>query len=192
MASLVAQMVKNLPSMQETWVRSLAWEDPPEKGKATHSSILAWRIPRTVQSMGSQRVRHDWVTFTFIREIKTLTPWKRSYDKPRQCIKNQRHYFANRGPYSQSYDFSSSHVWMWELDHKESWELKNLCFWTMVLEKTFESPLDCKESTPGNPKGNQSWIFIRRTDAEAETPILLATWCKELTHWKKTLMLGKI
>ena len=76
-------------------------------------------------------------------EIKTLTPWKRSYDQPRQHIKKQRHYFVNKGPSSQSYGFSSSRVWMWELDYKESWALKNWCFWIVVLEKTFESPLDC-------------------------------------------------
>ena len=84
--------------------------------------------------------------------------------------------------HSQSYGFSSSHVWMWELDYKESWVSKNWCFWTVVLEKTLESPLECKEIQPVHPKGNQSWIFIERTDAEVETPTL-ATWCKELTHF---------
>ena len=79
---------------------------------------------------------------------------------------------ANKGPSSQSFGFSSSHVWMWELDHKESWMLKNLCLWTVVLEKTLESLLDCKEIKPVNPTGNQPWIFIGRTEAEAETPIL--------------------
>ena len=87
-------------------------------------------------------------------------------------ILKTRHYFANKGPSSQSYGVSSSHVWMWELDHKESWAPKNWCFWTVVLEKTLESSLDCKEIKPVHPKGNQSWIFIGRTDAEAETPIL--------------------
>ena len=77
-------------------------------------------------------------------EIKTLTPWKESYDQPRQCIKNQRHYFINKGPSFQGYSFSSSHVWIWELDYKESWVPKNGCFWIVVLEKTLESPLDCK------------------------------------------------
>ena len=101
-----------------------------------------------------------------------LTPWKESYDQPRQHIKKQRHYFTNKSPYSQSYGFSSSHVRMWELDYKESWALKNWCFWTVVLEKTFESPLDCKEIQPVHPEGDQSWVFIGRTDAEAETPIL--------------------
>ena len=91
---------------------------------------------------------------------------------------------------SQSYGFSSSHAWMWELDHKESWALKNWCFWTVVLEKTLESPLDCKEIQPVHPKGNQSWIFIGRTDAEAETPILgHLMWRTD--SFEKTLMLGK-
>ena len=83
----------------------------------------------------------------------------------------QRLHFASKGLYSQSCGFSSSHVWMWELDYKESWALKNWCFWTVMLEKTLESPLDCKIE-PVHPEGNQSWIFIERTDAEAETPIL--------------------
>ena len=100
------------------------------------------------------------------------TPWKKSYDQPRQHIKKQRHYFVNKGPSSQGYGFSSSHVWVWELDYKKSWVLKNWCFWTVVLEKTLESPLDCKEIQPVHPKGNQSWVFIGRTDAEAETPKL--------------------
>ena len=95
------------------------------------------------------------------------TLWQKSYDKPRQHIKKQRLYFANKGQYSQSYGFSSGHVRMWELDHKEGWTLKNWCFWTVVLEKTLESPLDCKEIQPVHPKGNQHWIFIGRTDAEA-------------------------
>ena len=87
-------------------------------------------------------------------------------------LKKQRHYFTNKGPSGQSYGFSSSHVWMWELDYKESWALKNWCFWTVVLEKILENPLDCKEIKPVNAKGNQSWIFTGKTDAEAETPIL--------------------
>ena len=90
---------------------------------------------------------------------------------PRQHIKKQRHYFADKVPSSQSYVFSSSHVWTWEVDHKESWAQKNWCFWSVVLEKTLESPLDSKEIKPVNPKGNQSWIFIGNIDAEA--PIFL-------------------
>ena len=99
-------------------------------------------------------------------------------------FKKQSHYFANKGPASHSYGFSSSHIWMWELDHKESWALKNWYFWTVVLEKTLESPLDGKEIQPVHPKGDHSWVFIGRTDAEVEAPI--APWSE------KTLMLGKI
>ena len=109
-----------------------------------------------------------------------LAHWKESYDQLRQHIQKQRHYFANKGPSSQGYGFSSSHTWMWELDYKESWALKNWCFWTVVLEKTLQSPLDCKEIKPVSPKGNQSWIFIGRTDAEAETPILWPPDAKNL------------
>ena len=97
---------------------------------------------------------------------------KKSYDQPTQHIKKQRHYLADKCPSSQSYGFSCSHVWMWELDHKESCTLKSWCFWTVVLEKTLESPLDCKEIKPVNPKGNQSRIFIARTDGETEAAIL--------------------
>ena len=109
-----------------------------------------------------------------------LAPWKKSYDQPRLHIKKQRHYFANKSPTSQSYSFSSRHVQMWELDYKESWVLKNWCFWTVVLEKTLESPLDCKEIQPVHPKENQSWIFFGRTDAEAETSIL---WPPDAKNW---------
>ena len=119
-------------------------------------------------------------TVTAAMKLKMPSPWKKSYDKPRQCIKKQRHYFANKGPYSQSYGFFSSHVWMWKLDHKEGWASKNWCFWTVVLEKTLESPLDCKEIKPVNLKGNQSWIFIGRTDAEAEAPTL---WPPDVKSW---------
>ena len=101
-----------------------------------------------------------------------LAPWKESYDKPRQYIKKQRHHFVNKGPHSQSYGFSSSHVWMWEFDHKEGWVLKNWYFWIVVLEKTLESPLDSKEIKPVNPKGNKPWITIGRAGAEAEVPIV--------------------
>ena len=90
----------------------------------------------------------------------------------RQHIKKHRHYFVDKGPYSQSCGFSRSHGWMWELDHKEGWASENWCFLTVVLKKTFMSPLDCKEIKPVNPKGNQSWIFIGRTDGEAEAPRL--------------------
>ena len=109
-----------------------------------------------------------------------LTPWKESYDQPRQHIKKQRHYFANKGPSSQGYGFSSGRVWMWDLDYKESWAPKNWCFWTVVLEKTLESPLDYKEIPPVHPKGDQLWVFIGRTDVEAETLIL---WPPDAKSW---------
>ena len=92
-----------------------------------------------------------------------LTPWKESDDQPRQDIKKQRHYFANQGPSGQGYRFSSGHVYMWELDCEESWAPKNWFFWSVVLEKTLESPLDCKEIQPVHPRGDQSWVFIGRT-----------------------------
>ena len=110
-----------------------------------------------------------------------LASLKKSYGPPRQYIKKQekkiknkkqRHYFADKGPSSQSYGFSNSHVWMWELDHKESWARKNWWFSTTVLEKTLESPLDFKEIQLVHPKREQSWVFIGRTDAEGEAPIL--------------------
>ena len=109
-----------------------------------------------------------------------LTPWKENYDQPRQHIKKQRHYFANKGPSSQSYGFSSSQVWMRKLDYKESWAPKNLWFWTGVLEKTLESPLDYKEIQAVHPKGDQSWVFIGRTDVEAETPV---HWPPDVKSW---------
>ena len=100
-----------------------------------------------------------------------LAPWKERYDGRRWYIKKQKHHFADQGPHSQSGDFSTSHVWIWELDHEESWVLKNWCFQIVVLEKTLESPLDCKKIKV-NSKWNQPWVFIGRTDAEAETTIL--------------------
>ena len=118
-------------------------------------------------------------------------PWKESYDKPKQHIRKQRYHFADKDLYSQSYGFSHSHIWMWELDHKEGWAPKNWCFWTMVWRRLFRVPLDIKEIKPKwvNPKGKQPWIFIGRTDAEA--PIL---WLPVHTanSMEKTLMLGKI
>ena len=133
-----------------------------------------------LQGSSSQDIplQQEWLS-SLVKEV-TLAPWKESYDKPRQHIKKQRHYSANKGPSGQGYGFSSGHVWMWELDYKESWALKNWCFWTVVLEKTLESPLDCKEIQPVNPKGNQSWIFIGRNDAEAKTPLL---WPPDVKNW---------
>ena len=145
----------------------------------THTHILlilfVWRTLTKYKYLGNFFMRMN---------LRTSTPWKKSYDQPRQHIKKQRHYFAKKGPSSQGYGFSSSQVWMWELDYKESRALKNLCFWTVVLEKTLEHPLDCKEIQPVHPKGNQSWIFIGRTDVEAETPIHWPPDAKNWLIWK--------
>ena len=107
-----------------------------------------------------------------------LATWKKNYDQPRQHIKKQRWYFTDKVPSSQIYGFSSGRVWMWELDHKGVWAQKNWWFWTLMLEKTLESPLDSKEIQPVHPKGNQSWLHIGRTDAE--TPIL---WPPDAKNW---------
>ena len=142
-------MVKHLSIMQETWVQSLGWEDPLKKEMALHSSTIAWKIPWTeepdrLQSMGSQRVRHNWVTSLSLFKTQTVV------------------------------------MYGWELDCEESWAPKNWCFRTVVLEKTLESPLDCKEIQPVHPKRKQSWVFIGRTDIEAETPIL---WYPNAKSW---------
>ena len=138
------------------------------------SPITSWQID------GKQW--KQWETFfgskitadgDFSHEIKTLAPWKKSYDQPRQHIKKQRHFFVDKGLSGQSYGFSSSHVRMWELDHKESWAPKNWWFWTVVLEKTLESPLDWKENKPVNPKGNKICIFIGRRRRWHPTLVLL-------------------
>ena len=109
-----------------------------------------------------------------------LTPGKESYDQPRWHIQKQRHYFANKGSSSQGYGFSSGHVWLWELDCEESWAPKNWCFWIVVLEKTLESPMDCKVIQPVHSKGGQSWMFFGRNDAKAETPVL---WPPDAKGW---------
>ena len=128
---------------------------------------------------------------TAVMKQKMLAPWRKSYDQPSQHIKKQRHYFSNKGPFSQSYGFSSSHVRLWELNYKETWAPKNWFFWITVLEKTLEHPLDCKEIQPVHPKANQSWMFFGRTDAEAETAILWPPM-QRADSFEKTLMLGKI
>ena len=145
------------------------------------SPITSWEIDgETVADFicGGSKITAD---SDCSHEIKRhLTPWKESYDQPRQHIQKQRHYFVNKGTSSQGYGFSSSHVRMWELDYKESWAPKNWCFWTVVLGKTLERPLDCKEIQLIHPKGNQSWMFIGRTDVEAEIPIL---WPPDAKSW---------
>ena len=121
---------------------------------------------------------------------KTLAPWKKRYNQPRQHIKKQRHYFANKGPSSQSYGFSSSHIWMGELDHEKDWAPKNWCFWTVVLEKTLESPLDCKKTQPVHPKENQSWIFIGGLMLKLKLQYF-GHLMRGTDSLEKTLMLGK-
>ena len=113
-----------------------------------------------------------------------LAPWKKSYDKPRQCIKKQRHHFANKGPYSQSYGFSSSYVWIWELDHKESWVPKNWCFWIVVLERLLKVPWTARRSNQSILKENSPEYSLEGLMLKLKLHTL-ATWCKELTHWKR-------
>ena len=113
-------------------------------------------------------------------EIKTIATWKKTSMINLDSIKKHRPYFSENDPSSQSYGFSSRNVWMWELEHKESWMPKNWCFWTVVLEKILKNPLDCREIKPVHPKGIRSWIFIGRTDAEAEAPIL---WPPDMKNW---------
>ena len=115
-----------------------------------------------------------------IAAMKLKDAYSKSYDQPKQHIEKQRHYFANKGLSSQGYGFSSGHVWMWELDCEESWVRKNWSFWTVVLAKILESPLDCKEIQPVHSKGYQSWVFFGRSDAEAEIPVL---WPPHVKSW---------
>ena len=113
-------------------------------------------------------------------ELRYLLLGRKAMATIDSILKSRNIIFPTKVPFSQSCDFSSSHVWMWELDHKESWAPENWCFWTVVLKKTLESPLDCKEIQPVNPKGSQPWMFIGRTDAEAEAPVL---WPPDAKSW---------
>ena len=152
----------------------------PKTKTMASGPITSWQIDgETMETLAD---------FTFLDSKITADTihWKESYDQPRQFIKKQRPYFANKDLSSQGYGFSSSHGWMWELDYKESWAPKNLCFWTMVLENTLESFLDWKEIQPVHPKRDQSWVFIGRTDVEAETPILWPPDVKRWLIWKDT------
>ena len=150
--------------------------------------ITSWQIDGDSDRLFSWAPKSLW-TVTAAMKLKDAS-WKKSSDEPRQHIEKQRHYWAYKGPYSQSYGVSSSHVWMWQLDHKEGWAPKNW-FQTVVLENNLESPLDSMESKRVNPKGNQPRIFTGRTDAKPEAPVL---WPPEgrSDSLGKTLMLGKI
>ena len=141
-------------------------------------------LPGEYQGWGAWWAAIYGVTQSWTRLKQLSSSSSSSSSDSGQHIKKQRHYLVNKGPSSQGYSFSSSHVCMWELDYEESWAPKNWCFWTVVLEKTLESPLDCKEIQPVHPKGDQSWVFIGRTDAEAETPILWPPDRKSWLIWK--------
>ena len=140
--------------------------------------ITSWPIDGETVETG--RFYFCGLQYNCSHEIKRCLLLGRNTLTNLDSILKSRHYFANKGPSSQTYHFSSNHVWMWELDCKESWALKNRCFWTMVLKNTLEDLLDCKEIQPVSPKGNQYWIFIGRTDAEAETTIL---WPPDAKNW---------
>ena len=149
------------------------------------SPITSWQDGETIEIvrdfiLGGSKITADG---DCNHQIKRHLFLRRKAMTSLDSIIKSRHYFANKSPSSQRYVFSSSHVWMWELDYKESWVPKNWCFWTVVLEKTLESPLDCKKIQPAHPKGNQSWIFFGKTDAETEMPIL---WTPDVKnrHWK--------
>ena len=154
--------------------------------------ITSWKIEgETVETVANfiflSRITAD---SDCSHEIKRhFTPWKENYDQPRQHIKKQRHYFVNKGPSSQGYGFSSSHVWMWELDYKEIWAQKNWWFWTVMLEKTLESPLDCKEIQPVHHKGNQSWMSIGRLMLKLKLQYF-GHLRRRADLFEKTLMLG--
>ena len=127
-----------------------------------------WKEWQTLFSWAQKLLR----MVTAALKLKDACSLEEKYEKPGQCITKQRYHFADKVPHSQTYAFSSNHAWIWELDNKESWALKNWCFWTVVLEKTLESMLDNKETIPVNPKLNQPWIFIERISVEAKAPTL--------------------
>ena len=158
------------------------------------TTISSWQIDgktlETVRDFFFPWAPKSLWSVTVAMKLKILAPWKKSNDKPRQCIKKQRYYFASKGPSSQSCGFSSSHVWMLELDNKKGWAPKNWYLWTVVLEKTREFPWTARRSSQSIPKGNQHWIFIWRTKPEAEPPILCPP---DVKSWlfAKTLDSGK-
>ena len=138
----------------KSWLKTQYSENEDHGIQSHHFMANRWENSGNSERLyfGGSKITADGDWSHELKEM--LAPWKESYDQPRQHIKKQRHYFASKGPSSQSHGFSSSHVWMWELDYKESWGLKNWYFWTVVLEITLESPLDCKEIQPVHPKGD--------------------------------------
>ena len=167
---------ESLDEDEKRRVKKLAWNWTLKKLRSWHPIPLLhgkqirkkWKLWQTLFSWAPKSL---W-TVTAATKLKETCSLEKKQDKPRQHIEKQKHYFTNKGPSSESYSFSKSHAQIWELDYKKGWVLKNWCFWTVVLEKTLESLLDCKEIQPVNPKGNQPWIFTGRTDGEAEAPIL--------------------
>ena len=148
--------------------------------------IISWHIGKTKETVTDFIFLDSKITTDgdCSHEIKRCSLLGKKAMTNLDSILKSKDVSANKGPSSQSYGFSSSHVWMWELDYKESWVLKNWCFWTVVLEKTLDSPLDCREIQTVHHKGNQPWIFIGRTDAEAEAP-LWPSDAKSLLIWKE-------
>ena len=172
-------------------------EKSEKVGYSTFKKWRSWHLVPSLHDKWKKKKVEAWQIFIFMH-FKITADDDYSHGTcslegklwPRQHIKKQRHQFANKGSCSQSYGFSSTHVRKWELDHKEGWVTKTWYFWIMVLEKTLESPLDCKEIKQVHPKGNQSWIFIGRTGAEAEAPILRPFYVKSWLM-EKAPMLGK-
>ena len=181
--------------MGEQWKRETLFSWSP---KSLQTVIAAMKL----KTLGSLEEKL-WQAFSSVQSLSHdrlfATPWTAAYqaflsitNSQSLLIQKQRHHFADKGTSPQSYGFSRSQIRMWELDHREGWMPKNWCFQTVVLEKTVESPLDSKEIKPVNPKGNQSWMFIGRIDAEAEAPILWLHLWRRADSLEKTMMLGKI
>ena len=173
-----------------SWIGTWKW---PKRAKLHNSiviwSLTSWQIDGEIVETVSDFILGPLKSLQMVTAAMKLKDayslegklWPRlSSSSSRHHIKKQWHYFANKGSSSQGYGFSYSHVWIWELDYKESWAPKNWCLWTVVLEKTLESPLDCKEVQPIHSKGYQSWVFIGRTDVKAEAPIL---WLPDVKSW---------
>ena len=163
----------------KSWLKAQYWENEDHGIWSHHSMGNRWGNSRNSVRLyfWASKITADG---DCSHEIKRRLLLGRKVMTNLDSIFKNRHYFANEGPSSQGYGFSSCHVWMWELDCKESWALKNWCFQTVVLEKTLESPLDCKDVQPVHPKGDQSWVFSERTDVEAEIPIL---WPPDVKSW---------
>ena len=163
---------RNLKASWWRWKRKVKNLAYIQKAKIMASDpITSWQIDaETMETVTDFIFLGSKITADgeYSHEIKRLLlPGRKAMTNLDSALKKQRHHFADKCLHCSGYGFSSSHVWMWELDHNKSWALKNWCLWAVVLEKTLESPLNCKEIEPANPKGDQSWVFIGRTDDEA-------------------------